>query len=47
MYTIGAKTTRFVNNYPISDNFSDSKKGIKKQEEFESTILEPLLNFIK
>lgn len=47
MYTIGAKTTRFVKNHPISDNFSDSKKGIKKQEEFEVTILEPLMEFIK
>lgn len=47
MYTIGAKNTRFVKNHPISDNFSDSKKGIKKQEEFEVTILAPLLEFIK
>ncbi|AOM78779.1 hypothetical protein [Pedobacter steynii] len=47
MYTIGAKNNRFVKNYPISDNFSDSKKGIRKQEEFEATILEPLLEFIR
>ncbi|SHF43483.1 hypothetical protein SAMN04488522_1021255 [Pedobacter caeni] len=47
MYTIGAKTSRFVKNYPISEDFSDNKKGIKKQEEFEAVILNPLLEFIK
>ncbi|QNK64586.1 hypothetical protein H7F33_08940 [Pedobacter sp. PAMC26386] len=47
MYTIGAKSTRFIKNYPISDFFSDNKKGQKKQLEFETTILEPLMEFVK
>ncbi|AMP99974.1 hypothetical protein AY601_3101 [Pedobacter cryoconitis] len=47
VYTIGAKSTRFVKNYPISEPFSDTKKGHREQLEFETTILEPLMEFIK
>ncbi|MBB5634200.1 hypothetical protein HDF26_003136 [Pedobacter cryoconitis] len=46
-YTIGAKSTRFIKNYPISDPFSNSKKGQRQQLEFETTILEPLMEFVK
>ncbi|MGY0040823.1 hypothetical protein [Pedobacter sp. NJ-S-72] len=46
-YTIGAKSTRFIKNYPISDTFSNSKKGLRKQLEFEAEILEPLMEFVK
>jgi len=46
-YTIGAKSTRFIKNYPISEPFSDSKKGQREQLEFETTILEPLMEFVK
>ncbi|KIO75135.1 hypothetical protein TH53_22205 [Pedobacter lusitanus] len=46
-YTIGAKSTRFIKKYPISDCFPDNKKGHRRQLEFETTILEPLLEFVK
>lgn len=46
-YTIGAKSTRFIKNHPISEPFSSSKKGQREQLEFETTILEPLMEFIK
>lgn len=46
-YTIGAKSTRFIKSYPISEPFSNSRKGHREQLEYETTILEPLMEFIK
>lgn len=46
-YHIGAKSNYFVKNYAISDTFSNNKKGQQRQEEFETTILDPLMEFIK
>jgi len=46
-YHIGAKSNYFVKNYAISDTFPNNKKGQQRQEEFETTILDPLMEFIK
>ncbi|WP_367865893.1 hypothetical protein [Pedobacter sp. WC2423] len=46
-YTIGAKSTRFIKSYPISEPFSNTKKGHREQLAYETTILEPLMEFVK
>lgn len=46
-YTIAHKEKRFLKNYPISDYFSNTKKGIKSQEAFETEVLTPLMQFIE
>lgn len=46
-YTIAHKEKRFLKNYPISDYFTNTKKGIKRQETFETEILVPLMQFIE
>ncbi|MET3878540.1 hypothetical protein [Chitinophaga sp. OAE865] len=45
-YTISNKKNRFGKNYIISDYFPDTKKGRKRQEQFETEILEILEDMI-
>ncbi|HEY8954697.1 hypothetical protein [Chitinophaga sp.] len=45
-YVISNKKNRFGKNYIISDYFPDTKKGRKRQEEFEAEILEVLEDMI-
>lgn len=45
-YVISNKKNRFGKNYIISDYFPDTKKGRKRQEQFETEILEILEDMI-
>lgn len=45
-YVISNKKNKFGKNYIISDYFPDTKKGRKRQEQFETEILEILKTMI-
>lgn len=45
-YVMANKKNRFGRNYPISDYFTDSKKGRREQEQFEIEILTVIEDFM-
>lgn len=45
-YVMAHKKNRFGRNYPISEYFTDSKKGRREQEQFETEILAVIEDFM-